>query len=526
VLIRDVAYGQIPRAARGRKHRHAAKWIVSLAPDRLADRADLLAHHYTAALELARATGEDTTDLERLAREALRAAGEHAAALGSFAAAERHFRDALALWPDDSPGHGSLPLAHGRTKLRAYDEGGEEFAAARAALLDEGDAAGAAEAETLLGEYEWMRGRTEQALEYTQAAARRVEGLPASASTTYVLGNLARYLMIAGRSAEAIEPGRAALAFARELGLEDREAAALNALGTSRVNLGDRGGLEDLRASIALAERIGSYEAVRSYINLASTTSDLGDLGESRRLHQRGHELARQLGDLRGQRFIEAELAVSAFLGGSWDEAASGIETFLADVAGTPHYYEGIMRLLRGTIAIARGETVRGLEEIERAADHARTVTKEPQALLPTLAFEALARVDSGDALGAGAALDELMRAVTPAQLYFGSQWIYPAAVAFDELGRLGELSEMLPAEAQSRWHEAFRLHAAGDLYDAAGELAAIGSRTDEARLRLLAAERGGPEAREQLERALVFYRTVGATLYVRRGERLLPASA
>ena len=64
LLVRDVAYGQIPRAARGEKHRVAADWIGSLGRDRLEDRAELLAHHYGSALQLTRTAGLDATALE------------------------------------------------------------------------------------------------------------------------------------------------------------------------------------------------------------------------------------------------------------------------------------------------------------------------------------------------------------------------------------------------------------------------------------------------------------------------------
>ena len=61
VLLRDAAYGQIPRATRAGKHLKAAGWIESLGrPD---DHAEMLAHHYLAALELARAAHQDTTGL-------------------------------------------------------------------------------------------------------------------------------------------------------------------------------------------------------------------------------------------------------------------------------------------------------------------------------------------------------------------------------------------------------------------------------------------------------------------------------
>src|SRR5437773_1837291 len=57
-LVRDIAYGQIPRAVRSAKHRLAAAWIEGIAGERLGDLGEILAHHATSALELARAAGQ------------------------------------------------------------------------------------------------------------------------------------------------------------------------------------------------------------------------------------------------------------------------------------------------------------------------------------------------------------------------------------------------------------------------------------------------------------------------------------
>ena len=73
VLVRDVAYGQIPRAERAQKHMRAAEWIESLG--RPEDHAEMVAHHYASALELARAAGQDVGDLVVRTRAALRDAG-------------------------------------------------------------------------------------------------------------------------------------------------------------------------------------------------------------------------------------------------------------------------------------------------------------------------------------------------------------------------------------------------------------------------------------------------------------------
>ncbi len=94
VLVRDVAYGQLPRAARANRHRRIAEWIGGLAPDRAEDRAELLAHHWQAALQYAQAAGQDTAGLVEPARLALREAGDRALA---------HARRAVELLEDAEP---------------------------------------------------------------------------------------------------------------------------------------------------------------------------------------------------------------------------------------------------------------------------------------------------------------------------------------------------------------------------------------------------------------------------------------
>src|SRR5262249_42313452 len=57
LLVRDVCYQQIPRAARADKHQAVAGWLERKAGERVEDLADVLAYHYLEALELMRASG-------------------------------------------------------------------------------------------------------------------------------------------------------------------------------------------------------------------------------------------------------------------------------------------------------------------------------------------------------------------------------------------------------------------------------------------------------------------------------------
>ena len=102
LLVRDVCYQQIPRAARAARHRAAAAWIERKAGERAEDLADVLAHHYLQALELARAAGQ-TDDAEDLAANAIRylaLAGERALGLDT-ARAEARLAQALDLCPPE-----------------------------------------------------------------------------------------------------------------------------------------------------------------------------------------------------------------------------------------------------------------------------------------------------------------------------------------------------------------------------------------------------------------------------------------
>src|SRR5439155_10028908 len=97
LLVRDVAYRQIPRAERVERHRRAAEWIGGLGrPD---DHSEMLAHHYLQALELGGAANIDTSDFAEPALEALAAAGDRAFGLNAFDAAARYYRSALELPP-------------------------------------------------------------------------------------------------------------------------------------------------------------------------------------------------------------------------------------------------------------------------------------------------------------------------------------------------------------------------------------------------------------------------------------------
>ena len=102
--------------------------------------------------------------------------------------------------------------------------------------------------------------------------------------------------------------------------------------------------------------------------------------------------------------------------------------------------------------------------------------------------------------------------------------------MAFD-LGQTEPIREVLGRLSESPGQRAMLAVLDGNFEEAAEQYAAAGIRLFESEARLRAAERlfaagRTAEAEAELERALAFYRPIGATLFVERGERLLAEAA
>ena len=529
VLLRDVAYGQIPRAARAGKHVHAAGWIESLG--RPGDQAEMLAHHYLSALELARAANRDVADLVPRARPALQAAGDQAVALNAFAAAARLYRAALTLWPQDAREQRADVLF--RLALALSDSGDDDGAAleeARSALLAAGDRARAAEAEARLGELWWLKGNRDRCFEHLGRAQALVRDEPASAGKAYVLSELARYRMLADE-ADA-ETGREALELAEALGLDEVRAHVLITNGTGRVMAGDPKGIADIRRGleIALAGNF-LFVAIRGYSNLAHVTQSMnGDLHEGLRLALEAQRVAQRLGTKGALRWTSGALTGFWFEMGDWDRCARTADEFLAESAALgPHYYDSYVRSARAWIRLARGDVEGALSDQAELLISARQA-KDPQTLYPALGVSAYLLADAGRADDGRRILAELFATgtVNLSTLFVS---FTDCLLAAEILGWRDEARRWLGAPPRSPWFAAARALTDQEFVRAADSLGSMGAARSAALARLraaqeLMAEGRQAEADDQLQQALGFFRSVGATRFIRDGEGLLPASA
>ena len=258
VLTRDVAYAQLPRPSRAARHVAAAEWLEAKAGDRAEDVAEVLAHHWATALDLARAAGqtERAASLEPKALRALTLAGERAFGL-DMAAAVASFERALALAP---PGHPGRPRLLVKVADAMGDSGRmrEAVELAREAvetLREQGDLVGVLDA---LGVLENCYLLLADARRWVVVAERLAiaETLPPGDEVVRAIVGAAQAEQWAGRHEAALELLDRALTMDASLGGGESFRILANR-GMTRGLMWDAGGLDDIRQAIALAVENG-----------------------------------------------------------------------------------------------------------------------------------------------------------------------------------------------------------------------------------------------------------------------------
>jgi class 3 adenylate cyclase/tetratricopeptide (TPR) repeat protein len=531
LLVRDVGYGQIPRAERAEKHLLAAEWIEQLG--RREDHAEMLAHHYLQALELTSAAGGSTSSFSGAAREALTDAGDRALALNAYEAAARFFRAALELLPGGDLRRGRLLLRLGRALYQFGETDVGVLERAHEELLAAGDSEGAAEAETTLCEHFWLAGENDRAIEHLAKAQRIVRDLEPSRVKARVAATAFRILMLASEEEQSIRVGEEALAMADQLGLEEIKAAALVNVGSSRAARGEDEGMAMLAHGVEVARDANApFDLCRGMGNLAAWHWVRGELQEALSLQKAARKEAEQYGQKGFARWFRGTPITAYYEFGEWDEATMVADAFLAEVeAGSPHYLAGECYYHRALIRLGRGDADGAVGDAEQALALARRA-KDPQALFPASAGAAHVFTELGDRERALPPAEEFLAAVAGGRgIGFGASQLHMLSWVLTAAGRGPEAAHALGRFDAISWARAGIAFARRDAIEASEILAGIGAITSEAYCRLAAArqlveEGRRAEADEHLHRALSFYRSVAATRYVREGESLLAASA
>jgi tetratricopeptide (TPR) repeat protein len=183
--------------------------------------------------------------------------------------------------------------------------------------------------------------------------------------------------------------------------------------------------------------------------------------------------------------------------------------------------------MFRGYIRLARGRRDDGLADLRRGLELARDTPSDPQNMAPALIRSTWGHLQVGQIAEAHAEFAEALMHLRRDP--FARPWAM-AEVGVD-VGESAAIREILERLPQSPGRSAMIAVTEGRFADAAEHYAEASILLFEAEARLRNAEQlfaagNRQEGEVDLERALDFYRSVGATIFVERGEALLAATS
>jgi predicted ATPase/DNA-binding SARP family transcriptional activator len=490
VLLRDVAYEQIPLAARAAKHRSAALWIERISEERVTDHAEILTHHYGRALELVQALGppEDRDALEERYRRSLLLAGDRALQL-DVARAEAYFGRALDLVPSHHPDRATVSARAAEVASLAgrYSEAEQRYETAIGELRAHGRTVELGGAMVSLSAVCAFRGETLHARELLDDAIGLLEREAPGTELARAYAQMARRHTLAERWEEAVSWSERALALAERLDMKEVSVLALQYRGNARSGLGDLGGLDDLREAVraGLDHGLGA-ETARAYFNLAPVVWLAHGPVQGLELQQAGIEFGERRGVTGIVMLAKGQTLWPLFDLGRWNEAVDRADDVIAWDRQLGGSYAGaialsskaLVRLLRGQLDEARPLAAESLTRGRRVED--------PQILAPALAVSGMIEHALGESNIVVQLLEEFAR-VCPAATLEGGTFVQEIVRLCAATGAL-DVAEVL-TEGRS---EALARHRYGLLSARATMTEARGNLDEAARLYADAAEAWG----------------------------------
>jgi class 3 adenylate cyclase/predicted ATPase len=417
VLIRDVAYGMLPKAVRARKHFEVGSFIEDRAGDRTDEVVQLLAEHYGRAAALGRDSDVPPHELDPMQRRAmvfLEQAGDAAGLLYANREAAAHYRHARAVCPLDGREHGvriGEKLGDVSLRLGRVDE-------AIAVWLDclewhrgQEQLERVADLHRKIGAALSHKGERKPAIEHYQKGINLLKDGPPRLELVRLYEEAAWLYLHTGDNMLAIYASEKALRLAERLGETRAASRAHGIFGRVFGRIGDtEKARQNLERAVELArgsdrgETILALSALGRHLEVSEAA-----VTDAREAYEEALELAEEMGVLPAQIELHAALAQLAVYSADWDQVERSTEASaeLAEREGLV----GKMCLptaLRGLLRWREGKMGEATVLLHRAHEMAEQVGWSE------LAFQALfglatALRDSGDLAGASAALDQAL---------------------------------------------------------------------------------------------------------------------
>jgi tetratricopeptide (TPR) repeat protein len=346
-----------------------------MAGERVEDVSEVLAHHYSTALDLARAAGrrEDEGSLESSTLRFLTLAGDRALSL-DVARAEQHYAKALEL---AGPGHELRPevLARWAEAARQAGRSPEAATALEKAIqefLRRGERLAAGRTMGTLSSVLVIIGSSRHE-EVAATAVDLLESEPPGPDLVAAYARMAGVKLVQGDPRATVAWAERAVALAHGLGVEV-PARALGFRGYARCSLGDREGLEDMRMALALAtERGEGRDAAVLYNNLAVAVWPIDGPKGVLSVLREGIEFSEHRGITELAVGMAAAALDQLIEAGEWDEALRSAESIALQAEETGDMAALLQaRWSQTRLLASRGDGVRAAELAEWLVPAAR----------------------------------------------------------------------------------------------------------------------------------------------------------
>ncbi len=464
VLIRDVAYGMLPKAVRCRKHFEVGRFIEDRAGDRTDEVVTLLAEHYGRSAALGAEGGVESRELTQITERAVRyleEAGDASALLYANPASVAHYRHALGLLgSEDDVAAARIGEKQGDVALRLgrVDAAIEVWGECLDHHRREEDLDRVADLHRKLGAALAVKGERKAAIENYQRGINLLKDGPPRLELVRLYEEAAWLYLQTGDNMLAIYASEKALRLAERLGETRAASRAHGIFGRVFGRIGDtEKARSNLERSVELARGSDHGETILALLalgrHLEISEADARGAGEA---YDEALALAEQVGDLPSQVELHSAVAQLAAYRADWEQVRRSTDAS-ADLAER----EGLVSklclpyALRGLLRWREGSLDRAEERFRRAHELAEQVGWSELSFqaLYGLALTLRDRGDYADAVTAlGQAIDVCERAGLAAQ---SVQATATRAVVLALAGRDGPARESA-AEAQGL---AERLH-------------------------------------------------------------------
>ena len=326
VLIRDVAYGMLPKAVRSRKHFEVGTFVEERSGDRTDEVVALLAEHYGRAAALGREATLDSAELERIERKALHfleAAGDAALTFYSNAEAFSHYEAARDLARRHDPealarvgekqGDAALRLGRVDAAIEVWEECLERH------RMHE-NLERLADLHRKIGSGYWHKGDRRAAIEHHQKGINLLKDGPPCLELVRLYEEAAWLYMQTGDNMLAIYASEKALRLAERLGETRAASRAHGIFGRVFGRIGDMAkARENLERAVELARGSDQSETILALLALGQHLEvSEADYTQAQSAYADALALAEEIGDVPAQVELHAALAWLAVHRADW----------------------------------------------------------------------------------------------------------------------------------------------------------------------------------------------------------------